>query len=222
MEGPQESLGGCGTAGAVPHLKPSALLDQMPIQQQTHRVGAVHTPDLIHISPCGGLVVGNDGQHLQRRLTQLGGLAHLKGPADDVAVFRRGAKLIAVLHLQKPHAPALVSIVVRQLLQHQLHRGAIHVHGHADAIHRHRLAGGKKDALDGRLNFLHFKRIHILPPSNIALPVIRHIAAALHGAVVDAGGQTDDAAAAQFQHRHKGRHDLAAAAAAPGTAAKSG
>ena len=40
----------------------------------------VHAPDLVHIGPGGGLVVGDDGQGLQGRLAELGGLADLQGP----------------------------------------------------------------------------------------------------------------------------------------------
>ena len=167
MECPQKCL--CRPVQPRPprHLQPSALLDQMAIQQQAHRVRAVHAPYLVHIGPGGGLIVRDDGQHLQRRLAELGGLTDLKRLADLVAVLRRGAQLPAVLHPQQPHAPSLIAVIVLQMLQYQLHRGAVHVQRHADAVHRHRLAGGKQYALYGGLDILHFQCIHRSPLTSV-------------------------------------------------------
>lgn len=105
MEGPEKLFGGPVQAGPSGYLQAAALLDELPVQQQADGIGAVHTPDLIHIGPGGGLVVGDDGQHLQRRLAELGGLADLKGFSDHIRVVRRGTQLPGILHAQQPDAP---------------------------------------------------------------------------------------------------------------------
>ena len=172
MERPQERLRRPVQPGPSRHLQPPALLDEMAIQQQPHGVGAVHAPYLIHIGPRGGLVVGDDGQHLQRRLAQLGGLAYLKCLAYLVAVLRCGAQLVAVLHPQQTDAPPLVAVVVLQPLEHQLRRRLVQIQRHADAVDAHRLAGGKEDTLHRGLDLLHFPCIHGLPLTSV-LPARR-------------------------------------------------
>lgn len=57
MEGPEKLFGGPVQAGPSGYLQAAALLDELPVQQQADGIGAVHTPDLIHIGPGGGLVV---------------------------------------------------------------------------------------------------------------------------------------------------------------------
>ena len=47
----EKGLGGAVEPGPAGHLQATALLDQLPLQQQPHGVGAVHAPDLVHIGP---------------------------------------------------------------------------------------------------------------------------------------------------------------------------
>ena len=160
MERPEERFGGAVQPWPSRHLQPPALLDKVPVQQQPHGIGAVHATDLVHIGPCGGLIVGDDGQHLQRRLGQLGGLAYLKGPTDNVGILRGGAQLPAVLQTQQPHPTPLKAVIVHKLLQHKLRRWSIQLRRQTDAVDMHRFAGGKQDALHGGLDLFHFPCFH--------------------------------------------------------------
>ena len=143
MERPEERFGGAVQPWPSRHLQPPALLDKVPVQQQPHGIGAVHATDLVHIGPCGGLVVGDDRQHLQRGLRELGGLADLKRLADDVGIVRRRAELIAVLHADEPDAAALKGVVVAELLQHLLRGRTVQIERKADAVDRERFAAGE-------------------------------------------------------------------------------
>ena len=136
------------------HLQVPALLNELALLQQAHRIRAVHAAHLIDVGAGGGLVVGNDGQHLQRRLAQLCALADLERLADDVRIVRRGAELVEILHPYEADAAPVVGIVIPQLLQQRLCRLLIQIKREADAVDAHRLAGGEQNALDRRLKLL--------------------------------------------------------------------
>mgnify|MGYP000539107161 CR=1 FL=1 len=163
VERPEERFGGAVQPRSSRHLQPPALLDQVPVQQQAHGVGAVHAPDLIHIGPCGRLVVGNNGQNLQRGLAEFGLLADLKCLTDGLRVVRCGTKLPAVIDFQKPDAPALVSVVVHQFLKQLFHRRPVNIQCHADPIHLHRFPGGEQDRLQRGFKFLSIHVSHGSP-----------------------------------------------------------
>lgn len=74
VERPEKLLGSTVLPGPSRHLQTTAFFDHAPFQQQPHGIGTVHPPDLIHIGAGSRLIVGDDGQHLQRRLAQLAGL----------------------------------------------------------------------------------------------------------------------------------------------------
>ena len=216
VEGAEKGLGGAIEPGPAGHLQAPALLDQLPLKQQPHGVGAVHAPDLVHIGPGGGLVVGDDGQHLQGRLTESGRPPDLKGPADDVRVLRRGAQLPAVLHAHQPHPPALKGVVIPQPTEGLLRPGAVRVQGHAQAADVYRLAGGEQDRLGGDL---HFRIIQLVLPSSqgfsLQLQGVDLRAGGGDGAVPLAAGEGHDPGPAELQDRQEGGDHLAAAAAAP-------
>ena len=154
MEHAQEFLRRAVEPGPSRHLEPSALLDELTLLQKSHRVRAVHTAHLIDIGARGRLIIGDDGQHLQRRLRELRGLSDLKRFADDVRVIRRGAELIAVLHPHQTDAAALEGVVVAELLQNLLRRRLVQLERQTDAVDIHRLAGGKEDALHRRADLM--------------------------------------------------------------------
>ena len=87
MEHAQEFLRRAVEPGPSRHLEPSALLDELTLLQKSHRVRAVHAAHLIDIGARGRLIIGDDGQHLQRRLGQPRRLPILQSLADIGSEF---------------------------------------------------------------------------------------------------------------------------------------
>ena len=218
MEHAQEFLRRAVEPGPSRHLEPSALLDELTLLQKSHRVRAVHTAHLIDIGARGRLIIGNDGQHLQRGLRELRGLSDLKRFADDVRVIRRGAELIAVLHPHQTDAAALEGVVVAKLLQNLLRRRLVQLERQTDAVDIHRLAGGKE--MPSIAERTSCKSIVSSAIRSSQCKSFRCVLLAVHRAVGLAARETDHARAAQLQHRHKRSPRSRCGSSRHGTAAK--
>ena len=129
----------------------STMFDELHIKQQGENVAAFNAPDLFNAKPSNWLMVGYDGQDLQRRSAEFWCLSHLQSSSYRVCVRWCGAKLIRVFHLLEPDAPIACLIVLLQFSELYLRCMPIDVKCFANSCDLDRGAGGKQDGLYDRV-----------------------------------------------------------------------
>ena len=143
-KGPEKVRRGAVLQGPAGHIQPPALLNQLFIEQRRHGIGAVHSPDLLHHSLGGRLIIGNHRQSLQLGGGKLGGLPGLQGPGHKIPHFSGRAHLVGAVQPHHPDAPSFKAQAVHEAVRRLLHLPGFTAQGLAQALQFHRLPGGKQ------------------------------------------------------------------------------
>src|SRR6266545_3468723 len=162
---PQERGGGAVQDGPSGTVVSTDLLDQTPIRQCPQDSVGVGAPDTGDLMPGHGLLVGHDGERLQRGLGEPGMPRGQDELLDVGCRSRMGHEPPPSGHLLKndPRIPGFV--FARHVQQQLLHLAPATLDGLSQNAHRDRLVGQEQDRFQGPPDLVRYPVIHSMSPS---------------------------------------------------------